>query len=117
MLGTMRAEISAASSTVRQRDRIRTSPSAASVPSTVATTVVPSATWTERPRASIQSGLAKKRRYWVSPGAAGISSNTIDELNDMGMTAMTGTTRKASTPPPSTARTARAARRRTPHVG
>src|SRR6185369_6073303 len=69
MLGTMRAEISDASSTVRQRDRIRTSPSAASVPSTVATTVVPSATWTERARASIHSGLAKKRRYWVRPGA------------------------------------------------
>src|SRR5712692_4867908 len=63
MLGTIRDEMSAASSTARQRDLIRTSPNAASVPSVVATTVVPSATWTERPKATIHSGLAKKRRY------------------------------------------------------
>src|SRR5262245_726896 len=111
MLGTMREEIRAASSAARQRDLIRTSPSAASVPRMVATTVVPRATWTERPSASIHSELEKKRWYCVRPGALGISSNTIDELNDIGITESTGTTRKARTEPPAVARAARAARR------
>ena len=31
-------------------------------------------------------GSQKNRRYWVSPGSLGISSKTIDELNDIGMT-------------------------------
>ena len=71
----------------------------------VATKVVPRATWTERPSAAIHSGLEKKRRYWVRPGSLGISSKTIEELKDMGITESTGTTRNSSTPPPSAAST------------
>src|SRR2546425_1213046 len=62
----------------------------------------------ERPSATIHSGLEKKRRYWLRPGVVGISSNTMDEPNDIGMTEMTGTMRKASTDPPARARPARA---------
>src|SRR5262249_14892029 len=76
------------------------------------TTVVPRATCTERARASIQSELAKNRRYWVSPGVVGNSSNTIEELNDIGITESTGTTRKASTAPPTRASVARPRTRR-----
>src|SRR6266567_5733688 len=93
-----------ASLSERKRLGSRRMPNAANVPSTVELTITIAAILTESQNDTIHLSSAKKARYWLSDGLDGTISNLVESLNDIGITAKTGSNRNVMVPTPAMAR-------------